>query len=158
MWYIVYRNKYISYSRETGGGYYVGYKNKIEDKFSSNYVEANKYKSIGPAITRLGINLFPGMTMDRLLKSIKPKDIQAERNGKLNQVFDIDIKENPIDIIFSNGRIEIVSETGELLGSAEKEVISYIEGKTSDNKTKALNSFEYITEGNDDSFWDEKNW
>lgn len=134
MWYIVYKEKFKSYT-ETGGGYFVGYKNKIEDTYSDNYVEANKYKAIGAALTRLGIEIKPSMdSMDRFLESIRPRTKAAKRNRALSNIFDETT--NPIDVIFSNGRIEKVSINGELLGSASDDVLRYIEGKISRNKEK----------------------
>ena len=167
MWYIVYRNKHKSTilgsaSKETGVGYYVGYKNKLEDNFSSNFIEAKRYKSIGPALTRLGVNYIPGMSMEKLLSTIKTNNTQAKREDILNKVFDIETKYNPIDILFTNGRIEILSDDGKLIGSAGEDITKYIESKFVDKsnqiKSKELDKFDYITEGNDDSFWDEKNW
>lgn len=49
MWYIVYQNRYK--------GYYVGWRNKGADKYSKNPIEAKKYLSITPALTRLGFNV-----------------------------------------------------------------------------------------------------
>lgn len=44
---------YIVYNKNLG--YYVGYKNKIEDEYNKNFIFAKRYKTLGSAITRSGL-------------------------------------------------------------------------------------------------------
>ncbi len=53
-YYIVYFDSITQYGI-TNRGYYVSYKDKLEDKYSDNYIFAKKYKSLGGALTRAGI-------------------------------------------------------------------------------------------------------
>src|SRR5690554_6709401 len=121
MWYIVYREPFKSYT-ETGGGYFVKYKNKIEDTYSSNWFEAQKYKSLGAALTRLNINISPGMdTMDKFLSGNK-LDKRTQRDLTLSKI----LGESIPSLVFKNGRIEKISDDGQLLGDASDDVMKFI--------------------------------
>lgn len=130
MWYIVYRE-----SRE---GYYVKYKDKIEDQYSPNWFEAGKYVSLGAALTRLGIQSVDRITtLDKFLEYNTTKNLKSKRNKKLNDILGEPV--NPIDIIFSNGHIDKINEKGEFLGRADDEVMEFVLNKISKNKTKMDN-------------------
>jgi hypothetical protein len=152
--FIVYREKFKSYT-ETGGGYFVKYKNKIEYEFSENWIEAKKYKTIGSALHRMGIEIKPGIdTIEKFIKSNSLDDLSINRDNVLNDV----LGENKnINILFKKGRVDKVGINGEFLGSAEKEIIEYIEmhldknRKRNDKKMKMINeivgvSSDYIIE------------
>lgn len=56
MWYIVYKEEFKT-SWCVSGGYFVKYQNKMQDKYSPNWFEANKYVALGAALSRLGIEI-----------------------------------------------------------------------------------------------------
>ena len=167
MWYIVYREKFKSYT-ETGGGYYIGYKNKLEDAFSSNWFEAKKYKSLGAAVNRLGIILDPRVdTMERFCEFNHVDHKAMERDNALSDVLGM---EKSVGFLLKTGRIDKISDTGEFLGSADGELFECIKIQISKNKSsndkkkerynKAVNdvngkSNAYITETKDgEDFWE----
>jgi hypothetical protein len=132
MWYIVYREKFKSYT-ETGGGYFAGYGNKIEDKYSPNWVEAQRYKTLGPALTRLHINLGTAVdTMEYFLKA-NTSSKQLKRDVLLNDLLE---DNTPIEYIFTNGRIDKVGSDGKFLGSAHVEVMDFVTKTIAKNKAK----------------------
>lgn len=53
-YYIVYFDSITQYHK-TNKGYYVGYKSKIEDEYSDNFIFAKKYKTLGSALKRIGL-------------------------------------------------------------------------------------------------------
>lgn len=161
MWYIVYREPFKSYT-ETGGGYFVKYKNKIEDTYSSNWFEAQKYKSLGAALTRLNINISPGMdTMDKFLSGNK-LDKRTQRDLTLSKI----LGESIPSLVFKNGRIEKISDDGQLLGDASDDVMEFIKyqleknRKANEKKMKVINEVtggesEYIIETKEgEDFWE----
>ena len=129
MWYIVWREPFKSYGREQGG-YYVSYKDKCSDNYSNNWFEAKRYKSLGSAIDRLGIDLdyIERKTLDEFMK-INMSD-SSLRDMKLAEV----LNEN-YEITFSKGRIDKVNEKGEFVGIAYDEVVEWV--KILMNKKKA---------------------
>jgi hypothetical protein len=82
-YYIVYFNSITQYDI-THTGYYVSYKNKLEDNYSDVFVFAKRYNTIGLALKRANIN-YKGSYAVNLIKKI----------------------ENGVDI-FSDTRIEVV--------------------------------------------------
>ena len=161
MWYIVYREPFKSYT-ETGGGYFVKYKNKIEDTYSSNWFEAQKYKSLGAALTRLNINISPGMdTMDKFLLGNK-LDKRTQRDLTLSKI----LGESIPSLVFKNGRIEKISDDGQLLGDASDDVMEFIKyqleknRKANEKKMKVINEVTggesgYIIETKEgEDFWE----
>lgn len=168
MWYIVYQNK---------KGYYVGWQNKGSDKYSENPIEAKKYLSIKPALTRLGFhtNLSDGdwESRDDLAKKIKNYIIKYTRQKdiKRNTILG-DILSEPvslIDLIFASGRIDKLDENGKLIGIAETEVLQFIDEsieKYKKSKAKEIEKYKkfiekyeinnsYITETKEgEDFWE----
>lgn len=143
MWYIVYREKFKSYT-ETGGGYFVKYKNKIEDSYSPNWFEAQKYKSLGSALNRMGIILELGMDdLDKFFKANSIDNRAMKRDTILSDILGEERDNNAL--IFSKGRIDKVGSDGRFLGSAEDEVMEYITSYlaknkiSNDRKMKAIN-------------------
>lgn len=54
-YYIVWYNSINQYWKNQHG-YYVSYRDKLEDNFSKNYIDAKRYKTLGFALSRLGMN------------------------------------------------------------------------------------------------------
>lgn len=108
--------KYIVYLE--GKGYFVGYQDKLNNKYSDNYHDAQQYNTIAGAMNRLGINTLV-YSLETFLN--KNCDLSTIRNFKLNGVLDV----NNDDISFSNGRIEIV-ENGKFIGNGNKLVLDYL--------------------------------
>lgn len=129
MWYIVWREPFKSYGIEQGG-YYVSWKNKLSDNYSNNWFEAKRYKSLGSAIDRLGIDLdyIEIKTMDEFLK-LNVSDASV-RDMKLAEVLN-----DQFEITFTKGRIDKINENGEFVGSAHDDVVEYV--KLLMNKKKA---------------------
>ena len=71
-YYIVYFNKITQYHK-TNKGYYVGYKDKIEDNYSENFIYAKRYKTLGAAITRTGLK-HNGSRAVKLIESLENGD------------------------------------------------------------------------------------
>jgi len=120
MWYIVWREPFKSYDIEQGG-YYVSWKNKLSDNYSNNWFEAKRYKSLGSAIDRLGIDLdfIERKTMDEFLK-LNVSDASV-RDMKLAEVLN-----DQFEITFTKGRIDKINENGEFVGSAHDDVVEYV--------------------------------
>lgn len=97
--YIVYFNSITQYHK-TNKGYYVGYKNKIEDEYSDNYIFAKRYKTLGAALTRIGLCY--------------------KRSSALNCISELE-KGNDI---FGNGSIEVVKLT-----NSRTQKLNKIDGK-----------------------------
>lgn len=121
MWYIVFREPFKSYGRDQGG-YFVSYKDKVSDNWSNNWFEAKRYKSLGPAITKLGIDLqyIERKTLDEFLKAEISED--SKRDMKLGELLG-----DSFQLTFTRGRIDKISETGEFLGSANDDVVKHID-------------------------------
>ncbi len=165
MWYIVYREPFKSvYKKDLENGYYVGYKNKCEDSYSPNWFEAQKYKSLGAALTRLNVNLAPGMdTMEKFISANKIDGKRYNRDITLSKILGDEIT---TELLFSNGRIEKIDSSGQLLGDASDDVMDYITKEISKNKTindkkyKKLmgsrygESSGYIVEEKGEDFWE----
>ena len=133
MWYIVWQEPYESYRYPQGDGYFVGYKNKCADKFSKNWIEAKKYKSLTSSIERLKIKIphfkpsDSHITMDDAIDiflQLNTDDVSRRREMTLNKI--LDEKSDFFDFQLKKGRIEKISESGEFLGSANKEIIDYV--------------------------------
>lgn len=97
--YIVYFDSITQYHK-TNKGYYVGYKNKIEDEYSDDFIFAKKYKTLVPALTRIGLNY--------------------KNSSALNCISELE-KGNDI---FNNNRIEIVK-----LSNSRTQKLNKINGK-----------------------------
>ena len=164
MKYIVYREKFKSYDLPQGNGYFVKYKDKLHDEYSPNWHDAGKYKSIGPALTRLGIALVPGMdTIDKFLAVLSNKQTTGrKRNSILSGILNESISSA---YSFEKGHVDKISDTGEFLGSADEEVTEYINNyikknkARNDKKLKAIGidgeSKGYILETKEgEDFWD----
>ena len=87
MGYIVWREKYTSYSIHQGG-YFVKYKNKVSDEFSPNWYDANKYKSIGMAIKRLGIRIGYCVNEQDFVRLNTKKGKSVNRDLALSKILD----------------------------------------------------------------------
>lgn len=168
MKYIVFKEPYLSYNIPQGG-YFVKYKDKLCDEFSTNWFDASRYKSLGGAISRLGIYGLNLSTIDSFiesnLKEIKSRSLftTAKRDIKLSKILDekIDIA----NIISYKGRIEKISDEGENLGDATDEVIEFIMSKIRLNFNKfnqrvkyaesLAPSTNYIDNEVDEDFWND---
>lgn len=132
MYYIVYRNRYESYGIEQKG-YFVGYKNKLCDKFSDHPNMAKKFKTIGPAVGRLHAEMHGLRSYEDWLEAFVAKSTHRESAiaGLLGQEGGF--------VEFTNGRIEKISEDGTLVEDAGHEVLEYIRGmfKKRDMRSKA---------------------
>lgn len=132
MKYIVFKEPYLSYNIPQGG-YFVRYKDKLCDEFSNNWFDASRYKSLGGAISRLGICGLNLSTLDSFiesnLKEIESRSCRktAKRDVKLSKI--LDEKLDIANIISYKGRIEKISDEGENLGDATNDVIEFITSK-----------------------------
>ena len=164
--YIVYKNPYKSYNIHQEG-YFVSYKDKLCDNFSDNWIDAKRYKTIGPALSRLGIYGLECTSIDNFLKSNKI-DKSILRDLKIESVLNPDISDEYkiLSVLRSKGRIEKVIESGNKnfplsLIDCEKEIVNWIKDKISknENKIKTINKFigevNYISTENDEEFWND---
>jgi len=162
MKYIVWRTPFKSYDYAQGDGYFVKYKNKCSDEYSPNWFDANKYKTIAPAITRLGITLNESMkSMDDFF-SANGITKSFNRDKSISEV----LGESHINVIhFKKGHIDKVDDDGEFVGNAGEEILEYVENKIKSNirkyesinkKFTSLGIDNYIDNSvSDDEFWDE---
>jgi len=89
--YIVWFDSITQYD-VTNHGYYVGYKDKCEDYFSENYIFAKKYKSLGAALTRIGIS-FTDYDSVRIIKKINldiKNSLLLNRKKKLSKLDNVE--------------------------------------------------------------------
>jgi hypothetical protein len=123
MKYIVWRTPYKSYDYAQGDGYFVKWKNKCSDEFSPNWFDANKYKTIGPAITRLGIEINDHIkSLDDFFKV----NSLSESIKRQNVILEILEEGQNSDIFFLKGHIDKIDDNGNLIGNAGDEVLEYI--------------------------------
>ena len=122
MKYIVWRNPYKSYGIYQGG-YFVKWKNKLSDEFSPNWFEANRYKTLGGAVTRLGLRF------DKKIKSLddfykfNSIDKSKLRDNKISEV----LGESGNDFLFFKiGHIDMIDDSGNFVGNAGKDLLDYI--------------------------------
>lgn len=98
----------------TNKGYYVKYKDKLQDEYSDNWMEAKRYKTLKPALTRLSY-IFPDNYEYVLSKFDKYENSNyVQRERKLNRVFGKDggeINIDAVDIFDGKGFIEVVDVT-----------------------------------------------
>ena len=125
MWYIVWQEPYTKYGKIQGDGYFVGYKNKVEDTFSKNWFEAKKYKSFVSAINRMGLSMNSTMIDSESFCIGNIVDKETLRDFKLDKVLErtTDMR----NFIFINGRIDKIDENGNFCGSAIDEVVEWVE-------------------------------
>ena len=162
-WYIVWKEEFTSYGIKQGNGYYVKWKNKCEDEFSKIPAEAKKYKSLGSAISMLGLNTLENKinSIDKFyeLNEIDHKSIN--RNNSLNTLLDINEKEQ---IIFKKGRIERYYENGKI-ELANNDAIDHVNSVIQKNLKKIESHskrYPHITEktktivevDTNENFWD----
>ena len=165
--YIVYREPYKSYGVHQEG-YFVSYKDKLSDKFSNNWIDAKRFKTIGPVLTRLGIyglecndieNFFKANKLNKTeLRNIKLKSILNDNNSDDDMI---------LAVIRSKGRIEKVIENKNSdfplsVTNCEEEIVEFIKNKINKNQKKINNMYseigvtDYISkEENDEEFWDD---
>ena len=165
MEYIVFREPYTSYNKPQGG-YFVSYNDKLTDKFSDNWYDANRYKKLGAALTRLGIYGLDCTSIESFIKTnidnIRSEQVKRDINIKkiLGDVLTIE------DILRYKGRIEIV-KNNQVLECDNTEIINFIVNKIESNekriKGKYLKSLgkldlssNYIDKEENLDFWE--NW
>lgn len=168
MKYIVWKNKYkinalgmidgISH----GDGYFVKWKNKLEDEISPNWFDANRYKTIGPAISRLNLDIDQNMkSIDDFLKANKlTKSFSREKS--ISEIFG---EKSDSVIFFERGHIDKIDDEGNFCGNAGQEILEYVEAFIQKNKQKnnsIKKKLEYLGVGNyidksisDEDFWSE---
>lgn len=157
MKYIVWRQPYISYGIPQGDGYFVKYKNKLCDEFSTNWFEANRYKNIGDAINRLGLDINDSMfSVNDFLEQNKITS-DYHRLSKISEI--LNDSDRPV-IRFGRGHIDLVDDDNNFIGNAGAELIKYIEGRIEQNYGKRASiekKFKSLGVGNyiDDSISDE---
>jgi hypothetical protein len=123
MKYIVWRNPYKSYNYEQVNGYFVKWKNKCSDEFSPNWFDAKKYKTIGPAITRLGLSINNQIkSMDDFYRD-NPLDTTKIRDKKISEILD---ESETNFLFFKKGHIDKIDDNGNFIGNANEEILEYI--------------------------------
>lgn len=153
MYYIVYRNRYESYGIEQVG-YFVGYKDKLCDKFSEHPNMAKKFKTMGAAITRLGVAIDGFRSYEDWLEAFLSDS--THREAAIAEVFG----QKGEFVEFVKGRIEKISEDGTVVSDAGEEVLEFTRNlfKKRDAKVKtAYGGYvgKYIVETPEgEDFWD----
>lgn len=152
-YYIVYFEGINQYGK-VNSGYYVNYKDKLEDNFSSSYILAKRYKTLGNALNRAGLGCSESSaistikTINRYLFNDEKIKKQIDRKRKLQKLKDeeypeIDVKKfiNSIDMFgilqlgcgIINVRIESIDINENVISKPEivsnKEIYDFIDIK-----------------------------
>lgn len=145
-----------------GGGYYVGYKDKLEDSYSDNWLLAKRYVNLGSVFNRLGIYFDKPTDTKEILNRIE-NSIPIQRQKKLSRLVSDDTKLDFVNVeIITNGRIEIVEIEGNKinnLGEIDKnELYQFLCKKRETFKKKFPSFFEKLKVNTDkgdlnDDFW-----
>lgn len=170
MRYIVWKNKYkinalgirVDEGISQGDGYFVKWKNKLEDEFSSNWFDANKYKTIGLAISRLNLELNQNMkSIDDFFKT-NSLTKSFNRGKTISEI--LGDKSDSV-LFFQRGHIDKIDDDGNFCGNAGKEVLEYVEAFIQKNIQKensikkkfvSLGVGNYIDKSvSDEDFWSE---
>ena len=162
MRYIVWRTPYKSYNRQQGDGYFVKWKSKTEDEFSVNWFDANKYKTIGPAMSRLNLQLTQNIkSIDDFFK-LNNLTKSLNREKSISEILD---EKSDTILSFEVGHIDKIDDEGNFCGNAGQEVMEYIEEFIRKNinkensiqkKFESLGVENYIDKSvSDEDFWNE---
>jgi len=148
MFYIVWKEPFTMYSLPQGDGYFVVYKNKLSDTYSQNWFEAKKFKTIGPALSKLGLDCPKYLTsFDKFLELNDINTLPVSRDKILSNLLS---EEQEVKLgIFSKGRIDKIDEKGNFLGSADEEICDYVNNIIKKNLRRKIrkNSVLYETPG-----------
>lgn len=142
----------IFYIVHTSSGYYVGYEDKISDKYSPDYIFAKKYKTLGFALSRLGMNYKRNKATEliRLVDYRINKSLKIKRRKKLSKIEGFDFQLNDMDlesvidsIIDGKKSIERVEINGNIIKNlgkvSNKEIYDYFK-KESDKFIRSIRS------------------
>jgi hypothetical protein len=166
MKYIVWRTPFKSYEYAQGDGYFVKYKNKCSDEYSPNWFDAGKYKTIGSAITRLGITLNESMkSMDDFFNANEITK-SYQRDKTISDILGDDLYHT---INFSRGHIDKIDDNGNFIGNAGSDILEYVQKYIESNIKKhflidnnlqkrftSLGVDNYIDKStSDEDFWNE---
>lgn len=139
-------------------GYYKGWKNKLEDNYTTDYHYAKKYLSIKDAIKRVGILIKNNVITYESFLEWNPSDKSAKRSVIIDNIMGDD---RSGDIYVSTkGDIEKIVD-GVNMGSCGEEVFEYVMSQISKNQisynkhkdkiSKISATTSYISDGD---FWD----
>jgi len=122
--YIVWREPFKnSFSETQGDGYFVSYRDKCSDNYSKNWYDAKKYKTIVPAMTRLGLTCPKDLTsLEHFFRINKIDQTSYNRDKVLSDILDT---ENEVSINFSKGRIDKIDDNG-FISSADEDILEYL--------------------------------
>jgi len=138
MFYIVWREPFSTYSTPQGDGYFVSYKNKCSDTYSKNWFEAKKYKTIGTALTKLGLDCPKYITsFDKFLELNEIDTLSVNRDKLLADI--LSEKQEVKLGNFSKGRIDKIDKDGNFLGSADEDIIEYVNNIIKNNLKRINN-------------------
>jgi len=168
-YFIIYHNE-GRFADDTGGGYFVSYKNRFADNYSEIYLQAKQYKTIGQILNRFDLNK---KNRQYAIELKKNADIQIQeqlvRKQKFHNILD---KQDKIGLnwekiqIFTQGRVEKITLNGNKkpeLRTANKEVYEYIseivdkaekELLALRNRIKIISPDLDIVNDPNDSFWE----
>lgn len=169
---------WINHKNVENSGYYVSYLNKSEDKFSTNWIEAKKYSTLGNALKRIRLEVDDyQITFDKFFESYGNYDsksfpigfdkISANRDFNLNSI-GIGDEKYPIEYFilksYRFGHIKKVLPDNTLVDCWD-EIYQYISDKIKSNSTKfekkmkifnGLGKDNYLDKGSevsDEEFW-----
>ena len=161
MRYIVYSGQHTSYGIEQGG-YYVSYKDKLSDNYSDSPIDAKKYKTLGGAITRLGLGVGKIDSVDKYIKRrINTENKNIQRIMKIKSISDKELTLKDV-IRLRDSRIEKMDDKGNV-SNCDDEIVIYVTCQIRKNKEKnekIIKQLDYdphytSQEPADSSFWDE---
>jgi hypothetical protein len=137
MFYIVWLEPFSNYSEKEGDGYFVSYKDKCSNYYSKNWSDAKKYKTISNALIRLGLNFTKYITsFEKFLELNEIDKISFNRDILLSDILS-EKKESKLN--FYKGRIDKIDDDGNFLGTADEDIILYV-NKMIENNIKQINN------------------
>jgi hypothetical protein len=123
--YIIYYDNITRYGI-SDSGYYVGYRDKLSDKYSNSYLFAKKYKTLGPVLNRLNFNCtgYNAINIIRQIHVSINNSLIISRRKKLLKLDNKDFNDNITNIIDNIGlnffkdarqdaRIEVIEIDGD---------------------------------------------
>jgi hypothetical protein len=134
--YIVWREPFKnSFSETQGDGYFVSYRDKCSDNYSKNWYDAKKYKTIGIALSRLGISC------PKYLRSLehffKINNIDPKTYNRDKVLSDILNTKKEVSFYFLGGRIDKIDGNG-IISRADEDILEYINKIINNNLKKKL--------------------
>ena len=104
-------------------GYFVSYRDKGSDNYSKKWFDAKKYKTIVPALSRLGISYNKHIKSLESFYELNEINTSSKRDKLLSELLK---EEETLKLDFKRGRIDKINDDGDFLGDASDEILNFI--------------------------------